>query len=65
VEKYYGIAVGICRTREPALQMATVAGSDRNIPQNRTESDGGGFGRLALCNWDALGAECQFSEEDG
>jgi hypothetical protein len=45
--------------------MATVAGSDRNIPQNRTESDGGGFGRLALCNWDALGAECQFSEEDG
>jgi len=44
VEEYYGIAVRICWTRKPALKMAPIAGSDRNVPQSRAEPGGSGFG---------------------
>jgi hypothetical protein len=57
VEEYHGIAVRFCWTRKPALKMAAISCSYRNVPQSRAEPGGSGFGRLALSNTYSLGRE--------
>jgi hypothetical protein len=64
VEEYHGIAVRFCWTRKPALKMAAIAGSDRNVTQSCAEAGDGGFGCLALLDSDPLRVECQFSKKD-
>jgi hypothetical protein len=44
VEKDYRITVPIRWTCKPALKMAVIAGSDRNVLQSRTEPGGSSFG---------------------
>jgi hypothetical protein len=44
VEEYHGIAVRFSWTRKPALKIASISCSNRNVPQSRAEPDGSGFG---------------------